>query len=217
MGGEDSRGALPRINGRTAMRIHPHLPWALASALAVPVPLFAAEEPGGGGGLFSINLGLSIWTVVIFTVLLLILWRFAWGPILAAVQAREESIQKALDEAARRHEEAAALVEQQRRELAEARRRAQEILNEGRDAAERLRKELEARAREESEAILQRARAEIQREREAALEALRREAVDLALTAASRLVRQKLDAEEDRRLVMEFVEGLQESGRSAQA
>ena len=62
---------------------------ASLAVLLTPLVAFAQEhgEEGGGGGLFSINVGLMIWTVVIFASLLIVLWRFAWGPILAAVEA----------------------------------------------------------------------------------------------------------------------------------
>jgi len=173
------------------------------------------EAAEGGGGLFSINAGLSIWTVVIFVALLIVLWRFAWGPILSAVEAREKGIQGALEEARSRQEEARELLEEHKRQLADARRQAQEILAEGREAADRLRKELESKAREESDDILARARSEIEREKEAAVDALRRESVDLALAAAAKLLHQKLDGEQDRRLVMEYVDGL--SGKSSGA
>jgi F-type H+-transporting ATPase subunit b len=195
----------------------------LALPLAVfltPVLAFAQEhggEEGGGGGLFSINAGLSVWTVVIFVALLIVLWRFAWGPILSAVEAREKGIQSALEEARTRQAEAERILEEHKRQLADARRQAQEIMAEGRDAAGRLRKELEEKAREESEAILARARSEIEREKEAAVESLRRESVDLALAAASKLLHQKLDAEQDRRLVMEFVDGLSAKNPGAEA
>ncbi len=201
------------------MRFRPSILTASLALLLFPVALRAAEEAHGadGGSLFSINAGLSVWTVVIFTALLLVLWRFAWGPILAAVRAREEGIQNALEEARRRQAEAAELLEEHKKQLADARRQAQEILAEGRDAADRVRKELEAKAREESEAILTRARAEIGRERDAALDALRRESVDLALAAASKLLHQKLDSEQDRKLVMEFVDGLSAKSPGAEA
>jgi len=192
---------------------------ALAPLASFLTPLGAlAQEHGageGGGGLFSINAGLSIWTVVIFIALLIVLWRFAWGPILSAVEAREKGIQGALEEARSRQEEAGELLEEHKRQLADARRQAQEILAEGREAADRLRKELESKAREESDDILARARSEIEREKEAAVDALRRESVDLALAAAAKLLHQKLDGEQDRRLVMEYVDGL--SGRSSGA
>ena len=195
---------------------------ALALPLAVlltPLVAFAQEhgEEGGGGGLFSINAGLSVWTVVIFAALLITLWRFAWGPILSAVEAREKGIQGALEEAKKRQEEAARLLEEHKNQLSDARRQAQEILAEGREAAGRLRKELEGKAREESEAILARARSEIEREKEAAVDALRRESVDLALAAASKLLHQKLDAEQDRRLVTEYVDGLAAKSPGAEA
>jgi len=75
-----------------------------AVLLLTPVSILAQEHVAeeGGGGLFSINLGLSIWTVVLFVCVLTVLWRFAFGPILAAVQAREEGIQQAMADAKRR-------------------------------------------------------------------------------------------------------------------
>lgn len=160
---------------------------------------------------------MSIWTVVIFTVVLLVLWRFAWGPILSAVEAREKTIQDALDEARKRQEEAERTLAEHKAQLADARRQAGEILAEGRDAADRLRKELEGKAGEEAEAILTRARAEIEREKDAALDTLRRESVDLALAAASKLLHAKLDSEKDRKLVMEYVDGISAKGPGAEA
>ncbi len=189
-----------------------------AALLSTPLALLAqghGEE--GGGGLFDINWGLSIWTVIIFLTVLTVLWRYAFGPILAAVNAREEGINKALEEARSRQEEAEKLLEEHKAQLADARRQAQEIMAEGRDAAGRLQKELEGKAREESEAILVRARAEIEREKDAAVDVLRREAVDLALAAASKLLHEKLDGEQDRKLVMDYVDGLSTKSSGVEA
>ncbi len=194
---------------------------ATAALLASPWLLAAqehgAEAGGGGGGLFSINFGLSFWTVVVFVVLLLVLKKFAWGPILDAVEAREENIQDALDEASRRQEEARKLLEEQRKELSEARREAQEIIAEGREAGEKVRRQIEEKAREESRQILERARQEIEREKDAAVDTLRRESVELAIAAASRLLEKRLDGEQDRELVMEYLQDLSESDAGARA
>lgn len=199
------------------MRLRSSLLALPAMLLLTPAAAMAAAEGEGGGGLFSINLGLSIWTVVVFTTVFMVLARFAWKPILSAVEARESKIQGALDEARRRQAEAEQLLLEHKAQLADARRQAQEILAEGRDAADRFRKEMEGKAREESEFILTRARAEIQREKESAVDALRRESVDLALAAASKLLHQKLDSEQDRKLVMEYVDGLSALGPGAEA
>lgn len=183
---------------------------AVAVGLLVSPTVLAAQEAegGGGGGLFSVNLGLTAWTVVAFLALLLVLWKFAWGPILNAVEAREAGIQDALNEAARRQEEAEQLAEEQRKELSEARRTAQEIIAEGRQAGEGVRREIEEKAREEGQRLLERARKEIEREKDAALETVRTEAVELALAAASRLLERELDSEKDRRLVAEYLDDL---------
>ncbi|HUG02787.1 MAG TPA: F0F1 ATP synthase subunit B [Longimicrobiales bacterium] len=162
-----------------------------------------AEAPN----VFNVDLATSVWTWVIFLALLWVLSRYAFPPILGYAAAREERIQKSLDEAKRVREDAAALLEQQRRELAEAKQEAQRVIAEGRQDAEKLRAELLERAREEQQELVAGARADIQRERERAVETVRRDAVDLALAAASKLVAERLDAERDRKIVEEFLSG----------
>jgi len=184
----------------------------------VTVPLTAlAALPGeawaqGGEGttpLFTVNLGTTVWTTIVFLALLFILRRFAWGPILRTVEAREEGIQSAIDEATRRNAEAERLLREHREQLADARRQASELISEGKAAGERLRKEIEEKARAEGQAMLERARDEIEREKDAALDALRRESVDLALAAAGRILRDKLDQNRDRELVERYLAELE--------
>ncbi|HKJ03031.1 MAG TPA: F0F1 ATP synthase subunit B [Longimicrobiales bacterium] len=192
---------------------------ALVFAAASPAALWAQEhgaEGGGEGGLFDINVGLSMWTLLVFAGLVFILGRFAWGPILGAVEAREKAIQGAIDEAARRNAEAAGLLEEHRKQLGDARRQASELIAEGKSAGERVRKEIEEKARSEAQAIVDRAKQEIQRERDAALDMMRKESVDLALAAASHLIRENLDDAEDRQLVERFLSEM-DSGSGAQA
>lgn len=196
------------------MRASRIIPAALAVLATSPVALRAqGGEAGGagGGGLFDINAGLSLWTLVVFGLLVLLLGKFAWGPILTAVEAREKGIQNALDEAAARHAEAEKLLDEHRRQLAEARRQAGEILAEGRAVGERLRKELEEKARSEAQGIVERARLDIERERDAALQTLRKESVDLALAAASRLIHENFDQAKDRQMVERFLDDMSES------
>jgi F-type H+-transporting ATPase subunit b len=169
---------------------------------ATPSMLAAAED---GPGLVSVNLGLSLWTVVIFVALLFMLRRFAWGPILGMVEERENRIQSALDESAAARDEARRLLEEHKAQLADARRQAGEIVAEGKAAGDRVRKDIEEKARSEAQQILESARREIARERDQAIAQLRKESVDLALAAASKLMGEKMDAPRDRELVMDYL------------
>lgn len=175
--------------------------------LWAPTPLAALQE--GGTQIFSLDLGLVIWTWVLFLLTLAVLaWKvFPW--IAGGLEERREKIQGAIDEAQAEREEARRLLEEQKQELAEARRQAQDIIDEGREAGERLRKDILEEAREEQEKMLARARKEIAQERERLVEDVRREAVDVCIAAAERLVRARLDSDEDRRLVREFVSELE--------
>jgi F-type H+-transporting ATPase subunit b len=164
-----------------------------------------AAEHAQSRGVFEFAPGTSFWTLVIFGILMAVLIKFAFPPILGYAAAREKRIQDTLDEAKRNREEADQLLEQQRQEIARARTDAQQLIAEGRQAAEKVRAELLNKARAEQEELLARARADIETERQQAVESVRKQAVDIALAAASKLVEQRLDAENDRRIVNDFL------------
>ena len=200
------------------MRASRILPAVLVFLASSPLAALAQEHGAEGAAepsLFDINTGLSVWTLLVFAGLLFLLGRYAWGPILAAVDAREKGIQSALDQAAARQAEAEKLLDEHRRQLGDARRQAGEILAEGRSAGERLRREIEEKARTEAQGILERAKQDIERERDAAIESLRRESVDLALAAAARLLHEHLDQARDRQLVERYLDEMVEA-RGAQ-
>ena len=150
-----------------------------------------------------------------FGLLVFILGKYAWGPILAAVDAREKGIQTALDEAAERNQEAEKLLTNHKENLADARRQASELLAEGKAAGDAVRAEIEEKARVEAQSMIERARAEIERERDAAIAELRRESVDLALAAATRLMQENLDQEKDRALVERYLTEMGAAGTEA--
>jgi F-type H+-transporting ATPase subunit b len=177
---------------------------ALALVPASAAPLLAQEEHGGGG-LLSINTGLSAWTIIIFLIVLAILAKFAFPKILGAVEAREKHLEELAEAAERDRAEAAALVEEHRRLVDETRGKVQEALTEARSTAEGMRKELMDDARREHDELLARGRAELPNERAGMLEQVRRDAVEVAMKAAERLVRRNLDAADNRRLVEEYL------------
>lgn len=166
---------------------------------------YVIAAAGAEPNIFGINAGVSFYTLVIFLVLSVVLAKYAFPPILGYAAAREQRIQAALDDAARQRAEAEQLLEQQRAELEKARTQTQTMIAEGKQAAERVRVDMIATAKAEQEELLTRARRDIERERELAIESLRREAVDIALAAAGRLVGHRVDASEDRRLVTEYL------------
>ena len=189
----------------------------LAAALApFPVALVAQEEEHGVGWdtLFSVDPGLMVWTVLTVLVLLFALSRWAWKPLLGALDAREQRIRENIQEAQRLREESELLHEEHRAQLAQARKEAQQIIAESRGAAERVGKDIEEKARQESQVILDRVRNEIERSKVAALESIRRESVEIALAAASKLIGKNLDSESDRALVADYLSKV-ESGAEA--
>jgi F-type H+-transporting ATPase subunit b len=164
------------------------------------------EAPVDAPNVFNLNLGTSFWTLVIFFTLLFVLTKWAFPPILGYAQAREERIQKAIEDARQAREEARLALEEQRRELAKSREEAQRIIAQGKQDAETLRQELLVRTQDEQREMLERAKRDIERERDQAVESVRREAVEIAMAAASHLLHRRVDADEDRRLVREFLD-----------
>jgi len=157
---------------------------------------------------FSINTGLIFWTLIVFGILFVLLWRFAWPAILKSVEERERRIQKQLEDAERANAEAQRLLEEHKKAAAAARAEAQDMIGKAKQVAEKERAALLAKAREEYEALLTRARKDIDAEKEKALVALRRETVELSIAAAAKVIEANLDTEANRRLVSEYLESL---------
>ena len=177
---------------------------ASALILGSAAPLLAQEHEEQGG-LLSVNTGLSAWTIIIFLIVLAILSKFAFPKILGAVEAREKHLEELAVAAERDRAEAAALVEEHRRLVDETRGTVQEALGEARNTAEQMRSELMEQARREHAELLARGRAEVANERAGMLEQVRRDAAELAMRAAEKLVRRSLDADDNRRLVQEYL------------
>lgn len=175
------------------------------------------EHAGETPNVFSLTQNVSLWTLIIFVALMFVLAKFAFPPILGYAAAREQRIQNALDEARRQREETEALLAEQREALAQARHEAQQVIAEGRQAADRVRADLLVQARTEGDDLIARAKQEIERQRTQAIESLRREAADLAIAAASRLISQRLGTAEDRQLVTDYLSRVEGAGPGAGA
>lgn len=161
--------------------------------------------------LLAPNLGLFVWMGITFLLLMLVLRRFAWGPITSALVAREKGIQESMDQAKVALEEAKAIQADNTTARREAEASAQALLREAREDAERLRGEEVDKTREQIQAMQDSARQEIERERDSALEALRHQVADLAIQAAEKILHENLDADRQTRIVNDFLGNISEN------
>ena len=153
--------------------------------------------------LVQVEPGLFIWTILVFVVLLTLLKKFAWGPLLAALEERQEGIRKSLDDAAQARKELEQVQEESNRIVAKARADADAIIASGRADALKLQEELRAKARLEAEGIVKNAEREIQQQTTQSLAQIREEAVDLSLSIASKLIHRNLSKKDNETLIQD--------------
>lgn len=177
-------------------------------SLLAALPAAAQEAHEAPPKLLSPNTGLMFWTLIIFIVLLIVLTRFAFKPLTAAVEAREKALEDAIEAARRDREEAAALLAEHRQLVKRAHDDAQRIIAEGRAAGEKVRTEVVEQAHREQQQMLERARHEIAAERDRAIAELQREAINLAVLGAGKVIEKNLDNETNRKLVESFLASL---------
>ena len=179
--------------------------------------LFAQEAAGGeaGGGLMSVRINLMFWTLLIFVILYVLLRWKAFPAILGAVEQREKALQDAIDAAKRDRDEAQRLLEEHQRQIDAARGEAQKLIADGRAVAEKMRTDLLEQTHQEQQTMLERARREIETEKERAIAQLRREAVNLAIAGASKVIEQNLDNTKNRQLVESFLSSIPSMSPSA--
>lgn len=160
------------------------------------------------GGLLSPSGGLMFWTLIIFLILAFVLSRYAFKPITAAVEAREKMLEESIAAAKRDRDAAAALLAEHQAQIENARNEAQKLIVEGRAVGEKIRTEMVEETRVQQQEMLERARREIEAEKVRAIAELRREAVDLAIAGASKVIEKNLDDESNRRIVESFLSSI---------
>jgi F-type H+-transporting ATPase subunit b len=160
------------------------------------------------GGFTDLNLGLTIWTWVLFGIFAFVLTKLAWKPLLGMIEEREKSIKDAVASAAQSKEEAQKLLAQHQELIRESGRQREEIMKRALADAETVKNDVIAQARAESERMLQKAKEQIEREKKLAIQELRSSVADLAVDAAAKIVQSSLTPEAQKKLVHEFIDNL---------
>ncbi len=153
--------------------------------------------------LVQVDPGLFIWTIVTFLVLLTLLAKFAWTPLLQALESRQTLIRKSLDDAQQATKDLERLSLESAQIISRARAEAEAIVSQSRSDGDRLREEIKQKARAEADHIVKNAERQIQLETSRALEQIRREAVDLSVMIASKIIQRNLSKEDNERLIDE--------------
>jgi len=175
------------------------------------MPLLAALQAaaaGGKGGITDINLGLTVWTIVLFLIFFGLLFKLGWKPMLTMIEQREKGIVDSVEGARQARDEAAALLAQHKDLLREAGQQREAMMKQALADAEQARANLMSQAKAESARLVEKAREQIEREKDIAVRDLRAQVADLAVQAASKIVTSSLTPDAQRKLVDEFLETL---------
>lgn len=158
--------------------------------------------------MLEINPGLVLWTIVSFTILVAILGKFAWKPIIKALAEREEKIRNALEQADRARSEAADLMKKNEETMARAEQDFQRMIRESKEMAEKVKDEIVNKAHQQAQQELQKATEEIRQNVESARQQLRSEIADLAIKVAEKILDESLDASKQKKMVSAFLDQL---------
>jgi len=171
-------------------------------------------SPVLAAGIMDLRPGLTLWTAITFVLLVIVLGRFAWGPIIRMLDERERTIRDAIDQAKKERAEAERMLAEQTAALSAAQREAAALAQRSRQEVEVLRAQLTERARKEADELVAASRRLIQEEKSKALAELRGEVADIAIAAAERLIKSSLDEKAQRALVEDYLAKLP-AGRAA--
>lgn len=152
------------------------------------------------------NGGDIIFQLLMFIVLLALLKKFAWGPLMGIMKQREEHIAGEIDAAEKSRAEAAKLLEEQRNLLKEARSEAQGLLESARKQGDAQREEIIVAARTESERIKEAAQMEIEQQKEKAVAAIREQVASLSVMIASKVIEKELSEQDQEQLINEYIQ-----------
>ena len=163
--------------------------------------------------LTDVNFALSFWTAITFAILIFVLGKFAWGPILQMIETREKTIAEAIESAKKERAAAEAAAAEMKAALEKAREESAQLIRRNQQEVAAAKAELMAAARKESDDLLNAARKTIQEEKRQAIAELRSQAVDMAVEAAQRLLQMNMDEKKQKQLVEEYLSQLPKETR----
>jgi F-type H+-transporting ATPase subunit b len=173
----------------------------VASTLA----LLVLSSESGGGSLIDINPGLIVWTAVTFILLLLILKKVAWKPILSALDERENTIRESLEKAEKAKDEAQRILYENQANLSKAEEESRKIIEQGRTYAEKLKDQLIKESKDQAQKILNEATAEIERKKEESFSELKSQIADLVIQATEKVLGETVDENVQKKIADKYI------------
>ena len=178
----------------------------MAKILNLAFLAFSSGE--SSGGLLDVNPGLIFWVVITFVLLLVLLKKIAWGPILNSWNERESFIKDSLEKAEKAQRDAEKLLEENKANLAKAESEAQKIIEQGREYSDKLKSQLLAEAKSTAQKMIAEASSEIERKNREAFNNLKEEVANIAVDAAEKIIRANLDKEKQTKLINDYLDNL---------
>ena len=163
--------------------------------------------------MLNLDPGMMIWGWATFLVLLILLYKVAWKPILSTIDKRENTIQGSLDSAKNAQEEAEKLLSKHQEMIKSAEQEAQNLIRENKELAEKLKQEILAQAQKTAQNLIEKAKADIEKEKESALLSLRTEVADLTITATRKIIGEILDETKQRQMVDDLIREIPDSNQ----
>ena len=161
--------------------------------------------------MLDINPGLIIWTIITFALLVVVLGKFAWKPLLQALQSREQEIADSLKKAEEAKKDAERMMQENKLALEKASVETARMIAEGRAIAEQLKSDIVAKANESAKKLIDQAKDEISREKESAMSQLRAEVADLSISVAEKILDESLDGAKQKKMVDKVLQQLQKN------
>jgi F-type H+-transporting ATPase subunit b len=159
--------------------------------------------------LVQLDPGLFVWTILTFLLLVFILAKFAWKPLLKMLQDREDMVRSSLEDAEKAKSELERLNEESEAIMAKARSEAQSILADGKAAAEKVKDDIIAKSKEQANKIREDAGNQIQVEKDKAISEIKKEVVNLTLLVAEKLIQKNLSDADNKSLIEESLKKVQ--------
>ena len=161
--------------------------------------------------MLDINPGLIIWTIITFILLVIVLGKFAWKPLLQALHSRKQEIADSLKKAEEARKDSERMMNENKIAMEKASTETARLIAEGRAMAEQLKSDIVAKANESAKKMLEQAKDEITREKESAMSQLRSEVAELSILVAEKILDESLDGVKQKKMVDKVLQQLQKN------